>query len=308
VGPVAFVFPGQGSQKVGMARDLWEQAPAARAVLDTADAVLGFPLTRLMFEGPEEELTATENAQPAIVAHSAACLALLEAQGTTPTITAGHSLGEYAAVMAAGALPLEGTLSLVRQRGELMARAGRQLGGGMAAIIGLDTETIAAACARAEEVGTVVIANHNCPGQAVVSGETEAVSEVVRLAKEAGAKRAVPLRVSGAFHSPLMGDAVVEMRALLGAAPFRDAAVPVVSNVDAVPRRDAGAIREALARQITGAVLWEQSVRAIVEQGTNAFLEVGPGAVLAGLIRRIAPEAEVRSVGTVDEVKALPGR
>ena len=305
MGAVAFVFPGQGSQKAGMARDLWESAPAARAVLERADEVLGFPLTRLMFEGPEEELTATENAQPAIVAHSAACLALLEAKGLKPALTAGHSLGEYAAVAAAGALGFADTILLVRRRGELMARVGRQVGGTMAAIIGLDPPVVEEVCSRAQEVGSVVVANYNCPGQIVISGEAGAVSEAMRLAKEGGAKRAVPLRVSGAFHSPLMAPAAPEMRALLGAAPFTDAAVPVVSNVDATPRSDAEGIRDALARQITGSVLWEQSVRVMLDQGIDTFIEVGPGTVLSGLVRRIAPEAQVRCAGTAEEIAAL---
>ncbi len=302
MGAVAFVFPGQGSQRVGMARDLWESEPAARAVLERADEVLGFPLTRLMFEGPEEELTATENAQPAIVAHSAACFALLEAKGLKPALTAGHSLGEYAAVAAAGALGFSETIILVRRRGELMARVGREVGGSMAAIIGLDRPVVEEVCSRAQEVGTVVVANYNCPGQIVISGEADAVSEAMRLAKEAGAKRAVPLRVSGAFHSPLMALAAPEMRSLLDGAPFTGAAVPVVSNLDATPRSDAEGIREALARQITGSVLWEQSVRVMVDRGVTSFVEVGPGTVLCGLIRRIAPEAEVRSAGTAEEI------
>ena len=302
---VAFVFPGQGSQKVGMGRDLFERAPAARAVLLRADEALGLPLTRLMLDGPEEELTATENAQPAIVAHSAACLALLEAKGLEPAMTAGHSLGEYAAIMAAGGLTPEEAILLVRRRGELMARAGRQVGGAMAAIIGLDQDAVQAACLRAQEVGIVVVANHNCPGQVVISGEADAVVEALRLAKQAGARRAAPLRVSGGFHSPLMASAVPDMTRLLQAAPFRDAAVPVVSNVDATPRTDAAGLREALAKQITGSVLWEQGIRLMVAAGVDMFIEVGPGAVLSGLIRRIAPDAETRCAGTVDEIEAL---
>jgi len=288
-----------------MGRDLFERAPAARAVLERADEALGFPLTRWMFDGPEEELTATENAQPAIVAHSAACLALLEAKGLRPAMTAGHSLGEYAAVMAGGALATEEAVVLVRRRGELMARAGRQVGGAMAAIIGLDQDAVQAVCVRAQEVGTVVLANHNCPGQVVISGEADAVAEALRLAQEAGAKRAVPLRVSGGFHSPLMASAAPEMARLLEAAPLRDAAVPVVSNVDATPRTDAAGLREALAKQITGSVLWEQGIRVMADAGVDTFIEVGPGAVLSGLIRRIAPGAHIHCAGTVDEIEAL---
>ncbi len=302
MGRVAFVFPGQNSHYVGMGRDLWEAEPTARAVLEEADEILGLPLTKLMFEGPEDELTATQNQQPAIVAHSAACLAVLRERGVQPEVVAGHSLGEYSALIAAGALPTGATLELVRKRGELMAAAG---GGAMAAVLGLELPAVEEACERAREVGTVGVANHNCPGQLVITGETEAVAAAVELAKKAGAKRTVPLRVTGAFHSPLMEGAGRELRTILAGLAFEDAAVPLVSNVDAHARTEAGAIREALARQIVSPVMWEQSVRAIAAQGITTFIEVGPGAVLSGLIRRTVPEAETHYAGKAEQLRGL---
>ena len=298
----AFVFPGQNSHFVGMGRDLVEAAGAAARVLARADEVLGIPLTALMLDGPEAELTATHNQQPAIFAHSAACLALLKERGLQPQVLAGHSLGEYSAVAGAGCLGLEDALRLVRRRGELMARTS---GGAMAAVLGLEAAEVEAACLGAREVGWVGIANYNCPGQVVVTGEPDAVAKATELLQAAGAKRVVPLRVSGAFHSPLMQGASDELRPLLDAAVFGEAAVPLVSNVDARPRTSGAEIRAALARQMTGAVQWEASIRRMAADGVDRFVEVGPGKVLAGLIRRIAKDARVDSAGTVDEIAAL---
>jgi len=286
-----------------MGRDLWETEPVARAVLEGADEALGLPLTNLMAEGPQDELTATQNQQPAIVAHSAACLAVLQERGLQPAIVAGHSLGEYAALIGAGVLGTEAALRLVRKRGELMAAAGD---GAMAAILGLELAAVEAACEQAREVGTVAVANHNCPGQIVITGQSEAVASAVELAKAAGAQHAVPLRVSGAFHSRLMESAGRELRTVLEGVAFEDAAVPLVSNVDAQARTDAAGIREALARQISSPVMWEQSVRAIAAQGITTFIEVGPGAVLSGLIRRTVPEAETYRAGKADQLHGLP--
>jgi len=302
VGPMGFVFPGQGSHYVGMGQDLWESEPAARAVLQRGDDVLGFPLTRLMFEGPADELTATENQQPAIVAHSAACLAVLETNGLGPQVVAGHSLGEYSALIAARVLSADQALKLVRKRGELMARAE---GGAMAAILGADPQTVEDVCRASRKVGTVGIANHNCPGQLVITGEAEAVGVASQLAKEAGAKRVVPLRVTGAFHSPLMAEPGRQLRRVLDGVEFGEAAVPVVSNVDAQPHTAAGEIREGLARQIVSPVLWEQSISAVAAGGITTFIEVGPGAVLSGLIRRIVPEAQVYCAGKAEQLRAL---
>ena len=298
----AFVFPGQNSHFVGMGRDLWDSGGAARALLERADQVLGFSLSALMFEGPEEDLIATQNQQPAILTHSAACLAVLQQRGLQPQMVAGHSLGEYSALIAGGCLGFEDALRVVRRRGELMAAAG---GGAMAAVIGLDATVVEEACRRAEEVGFVGVANYNCPGQVVVTGQPEAVREASRLLQEAGAKRVLPLRVSGAFHSPLMASAAERLRPVLEAAPFRDARVPLVGNVDARPRTSGDEIRAALAEQITSPVLWELSVRRMAEAGIDTFIEVGPGKVVSGLIRRIAGEARAEPAGTVEAIQAL---
>ena len=302
MGPTGFVFPGQSSHYVGMGKDLWESEPAARAVLQRADEVLDFPLTRLMFEGPADELTATENQQPAIVAHSAACVAVLEAKGLRPEVVAGHSLGEYSALIAARVLPADQALKLVRKRGELMAQVD---GGAMAAVLGADLQSVEDMCRAARKVGTVGIANHNCPGQLVITGEAEAVGVASELAKEAGAKRVVPLRVTGAFHSPLMAEAGRQLRLVLEGVEFGDAAVPLVSNVDAQLHTVAGEIKEGLARQIVSPVLWEQSIRAVAARGIATFIEVGPGAVLSGLIRRTVPEAQTHCAGKAEQLRAL---
>ncbi|MGQ9732015.1 MAG: ACP S-malonyltransferase [Candidatus Zipacnadales bacterium] len=299
----AFVFPGQNSHSIGMGRDLWEYGGASRVVLERANAVLGFALTNLMFEGPEQELTATQNQQPAIFTHSAACLALIqEEQGLLPQFVAGHSLGEYTALLAAGCLEFEDALRLVRRRGELMADAG---GGAMAAIIGLEASVVEQACTRAREVGCVTIANHNCPGQFVITGEPIAVTRAGELLKEAGAKRVVPLRVSGAFHSPLMQGAAEQLTEALADFEFREARIPIISNVDAQPRTRGDEIRDMLAKQMVSPVLWETTVRRMAAEGITTFVEVGPGSILSGLIRRILPGARVEPAGTVAQVRAL---
>ncbi len=285
-----------------MGKDLYEDEPVARAILDRADEVLGFSLTSLMFDGPEEDLTATQNQQPAILAHSAACLVLLDAKGVTPAIVAGHSLGEYSALMAAGALGFEDALVLVRKRGELMSKAA---GGAMAAVLGPDLADVEAACETAREVGTVLVANHNCPGQLVISGEPDAVAEASRVLREGGAKRVIALRVSGAFHSPLMQSAADELRPVLNSAPFAEASVPLVSNVDATSRTDGGEIREALAQQMVSQVRWETCVRTMVDAGADTFIEVGPGKALSGMIRRIEKSAETVQAGTAESIASV---
>lgn len=302
---IAFVFPGQNSHYVGMGRDLYEAEGPGRRALAVAEDVLGAELLAVMFEGPEELLTRTENQQPAIVAHSMAALAELRAAGLTPDFVAGHSLGEYSAVAAADCLQLEEVLRLVRFRGELMARAGDQAAGAMAAVLGLETEGVADAVARAAEAGTVVVANYNSPGQVVISGEVEAVARARALCSAAGAKRVIPLDVSGAFHSPLMAPAAEPLIARLAQTDFAPAAVPVVSNIDAEPRRDPDAIRAALGRQMTGSVRWEQSVRRLIDEGVDTFVEVGPGTVLSKLIGRIDRTVTALNADTAADVAAV---
>jgi [acyl-carrier-protein] S-malonyltransferase len=298
---LAFLFPGQGSQFVGMAADLAEAYPLVADTLAEADEFLGreVALGRLMREGPAEALTATEVAQPAILTHSVAILRLLHEAGVAPAMVAGHSLGEYSAVLAAGALEFPEAVRLVRARGLVMAEAGAQAGGSMSAVLGLDDATVAQVVAEAQQVGTVVVANYNSPGQVVISGEAVAVRRAEELARAAGARGVMPLKVSGAFHSPLMAPAGERLRVLLEQTPLEDALVPLVSNVDATARQDAGEIRQALARQITGSVRWTESVRRMVDAGVEIFVEVGPGEVLTKLMKRIAPEAEVLSTSTV---------
>lgn len=302
---LAFIFPGQGSQYVGMGRDLYEGSAAARTVLDQLAAAVDFPLLPLMFEGPAEELTRTQNAQPALLAHAVAANALLRERHVVPDVVAGHSLGEYSAIAAAGCLPAAEAVRLVRLRGELMAEAGEEVGGAMAAVIGLETEAVRRVAQQAGEVGTLVVANLNAPGQVVISGEDAAVQAAAALMKEAGAKRVLPLNVSGAFHSPLMRPAAERLGEALAETQFVDAAVHVISNVDAVDRTEAASIKAALLRQLTGSVLWEDCVRRMVQTGVTTFVEVGPGKVLSGLVSRIAPEVTCHTTDKLANIETV---
>ncbi len=298
---IAFVFPGQGAQAVGMGADLYEARDEARRVFDAADEALGFELSRLCFEGPAEELTETQNAQPAILACSVACLRAVEAHGIHADVAAGHSLGEYTALVCAGALSLEQAVRLVRRRGELMAQA---RAGAMAAILGLGAEAVTAVCEQAGAQGVLVPANFNDPGQVVVSGEPAAVTAACELAKQAGARRTVPLPVSGAFHSPLMNEAGERMAEELSRAEIGDPAIPVIANVDAEPKTAATGVRAALAAQVTSSVRWQQSIERIIAGGGEAFAELGPGRALSGMIRRISPEAETHNVSDLTSLAA----
>jgi [acyl-carrier-protein] S-malonyltransferase len=258
-----------------------------------------------MFEGPAEALTETQNAQPALLAHSAAITAMLHEAGIKPDVVAGHSLGEYSALVAAKCLPAAEAARLVRLRGQLMAEAGRQVGGTMAAVIGLETEAVRRAAQEAGEVGTIVVANLNAPGQVVISGEEAAVAEASRLMHEAGARRVLPLNVSGAFHSPLMKPAAEKLGEVLAQTVFVDGSVHVISNVDAVDRTEAASIKAALLRQLQGSVLWEDCVRRMLQVGVTDFVEVGPGKVLAGLLKRIAPDVACHTTDTLAGVEAV---
>ena len=302
---LAFIFPGQGSQYVGMGKDLYEGSPVARCVLDEIAGAVDFPLLQLMFEGPAEELTKTEHAQPALLAHSLAVNALLRQAGVRPDVVAGHSLGEYSAVAAAGCLSAAAAAKLVRLRGELMAEAGQQVGGTMAAVIGLETEAVRRAAQEAGEVGTIVVANLNAPGQVVISGEEQAVAAAAELMKAAGARRVLPLNVSGAFHSPLMQPAAEKLGDALAQTEFAEAAVHVISNIDAVDRVEAASIKAALLRQLTGSVLWEDCVKRMVQTGVTTFVEVGPGKVLSGLVGRIALDVTCHTTDTVAGIQAV---
>jgi [acyl-carrier-protein] S-malonyltransferase len=296
--------PGQGSQKVGMGKDLAERFPVARDLFAAVDEALGVPLSRLMWEGPEEELTLTHNAQPAILAHSAAVWAVIGGKVGTPALAMGHSLGEYSAYVAAGALEATAAARLVRRRGELMLEAGKKRPGAMAAVLALDPALVVEACAEASQGGEVAVAaNLNEPGQTVISGDPAAVERAGEGCKARGAKRVIVLKVSGAFHSPLMTPAVAGLREALAAVPFRDPKCPVMANATAHPVSIASDASRLLADQLTSAVRWTESVRGAAAQVAGAtWLEIGPGAVLAGLLKKIVPGAAATTLGTADEV------
>ena len=307
---IVLLFPGQGSQKPGMGKDLVDAFPEARSVFEQADEVLNTPLSRLCFDGPAEELTLTHNAQPALLAHGAAVWAVARDRiGPRVRAAAGHSLGEFTAYHAAAALPLAGALRVVRRRGELMYESGVRQPGAMAAILGdlqLPIETVCDAATR--EAGLVVPANYNAPGQIVISGEVAGVERAMALAKEAGAKRAMRLNVSGAFHSPLMQSAESGLTEILAATEMRDPRFPVYANVDAQPVTTATTARERLVRQLTSPVRWTEEVQALASAYPDAlFVEMGPGTVLVGLVRKIAPSVKTASCGTVAEVEQLLG-
>ena len=303
----AFLFPGQGSQAPGMAADLAD-VPAARALLDQADDVLGFALTDLMFGDDPEALTPTEVTQPALYVHSLAASAALAARGVRPDVAAGHSLGEWSALAAVGAVSFADGLCAVRRRGELMAQAGDVRPGTMSAVLGLDAAALEAACREASQSGDgeVVPANYNDPGQIVISGDAGAVERAGALASEAGAKRVVPLPVSGAFHSPLMAFARDGLAATLDALEITAPRCPVVLNVTAEPTTDPDEIRQRLLDQLTAPVRWAQSLERMAADGATRFVEVGTGKVLSGLVRRtLGRDAETAQAGTAAEIEAL---
>ena len=305
---IGLLFPGQGSQAVGMGRDLAERFPAAREVFQAADEALGAPLTRLMWDGPADELTLTVNTQPALLTHSAAVWAVLRDQGLDVVCAAGHSLGEFSAYHAAGSLSFADAVRTVRLRGELMFRSGQARPGTMAAVLGLDDDIVDGVCRQASEEGSVVIAaNFNAPGQVVISGDVAAVERAGPMLVSAGAKKVAPLNVSGAFHSPLMAVAEAELSSQLDAVDFRDPAFPVISNVTAAPVNDALEARTLLVQQLTSAVRWTHCVRAMLGLGVSQFIEVGTGKVLTGMLKRIDPEASGRgiAVGSAADVEAF---
>ncbi|MCC6314317.1 MAG: ACP S-malonyltransferase [Thermomicrobiales bacterium] len=303
-GKVALVFPGQGSQFVGMGSVLYEQSAAARQVFDRADEILGFPLSRLCFDGPGAELEDTMNAQPAILTVSVAALEAIReraaAAGMTlqPSVVAGHSLGEFTALVAVGVMDFPAALEVVRERGRLMKEAGDERPGGMAAVIGLDRETLTDLCAEAEADGVITVANDNCPGQTVISGELGALQRAMDLAKAAGARRVARLGISIASHSPLMERASQQLGEALNRTPLRAPHAPVIANGTGQAMHTVEEIRQELAHHVERPVNWTRSVREMVEAGVTTFIEVGPGQVLSGLIRRI--EREATTLGLVD--------
>jgi len=303
---LALIFPGQGSQYVGMGQALADAHPRAAEVLARANEVLGFDLARLMREGPEDELTETRNAQPAIFVHSVAAFEAARDRLGPPAFGAGHSFGEFSAHVAAGTLAFDDALAAVRLRGELMFEAGRTRPGAMAAVLGVSDAAIEAACAKVT-AGICQPANFNSEGQVVISGDVAGVEEGTRLVKEAGAKRVIPLKVSGAFHSALMEPAVAPLRKRLEAMEFRAPRFQVVSNVTARPVTTAEEARELLVRQVTSPVRWAETVATMVAAGADRFVELGPGKVLATLNRRNAPNAATSYVGESADLAALAG-
>jgi len=294
---LAFIFPGQGSQVVGMGKALFDAFPEARAVFEEADATLGEDLSRLCFEGPEEALKLTANTQPAILTVSVAAHAVLAARlPTRPTLVAGHSLGEYSALVAAGALSLADAVRAVRARGTLMQQAVPAGVGAMAAVLGLPRAEVARICAEAAQGQVVSPANFNEPAQTVIAGHAEAVQRARTLLEAAGAKRVVPLEVSAPFHCALMAPVVAPLGQVLGRVTFRDPRPPVVSNVEAAPNAQGARITQLLLDQVTGSVRWVECVEAMVAQGVGTMVELGPGRVLGGLVRRIARQVTCLSV------------
>ncbi|MFC4810676.1 ACP S-malonyltransferase [Paenibacillus sp. GCM10023250] len=305
MGKTAFVFPGQGAQAVGMGQDIYEAIPVSRAVIDAADEALGFKLSELIFQGPEEKLKQTVNTQPALLAVSVAFLEALKDGPLKPDFVAGHSLGEYSALVAAGALSFADAVRTVRARGEFMEQAVPSGQGAMAAVLGAEREALAALCASVSAAtGAVELANVNCPGQIVVSGTAAGVQAVVERGKEAGAKRVIPLEVSGPFHSSLMKPAAARLNDVLANLAMQDASVPVIANVTARPATASADIRQLLEEQVYSPVLWEDSVRYLIEQGVDTFVEIGSGTVLAGLIKKIDKSVGIVSVNSLEALKA----
>ena len=302
---VAYIFPGQGAQTVGMGKDLYDNFDSVKLLFKQADEAVGFPLTKIFFEGPEEELKKTSNAQPALVAVSIACLKAAQEVGgknlPAPSYTAGHSLGEYTALAATSVIDFSTAVYLAKERGRLMYEAGLKTPGGMMAMIGIEEAVLAEIC---KETGTV-IANINSPSQLVISGALENIAKAGEMAKAKGAARAIPLQVSGAFHSPLMQPAVDGMTKILAKVTFKDPSVPIIANVTAQPLTHGSQIKDELLKQLCSSVQWQRSVEYMVHNGVGKFIEIGPGKVLAGLVKRINKESEMVNIGDANAVKGL---
>ncbi|MDR7076322.1 [acyl-carrier-protein] S-malonyltransferase [Neobacillus niacini] len=306
MGKIAFVFPGQGSQTVGMGKQLAEQYPEVMAYFNKADETLSSDLSRLIFEGPQEELTKTVNTQPALLTTSLAILERFRKSVIKPDFVAGHSLGEYTALVAAGALTFEDGVFAVRKRGEFMEGAVPNGEGSMAAILGFDRDSLFKVTAEVSESGfPVSLANLNCPGQIVISGSRKGVELAGEKAKEAGAKRAIPLEVSGPFHSSLMKPAAGQLREVLDELDMKDALIPVIANVSAKPMTTADEIKENLLEQLYSPVLWEDSIVKMIDLGVDTFIEIGPGKVLSGLIKKINRSVKTFSISDEESCQSV---
>ena len=305
MGKTGFLFPGQGSQIVGMGKDCHAQFPMVKTIYEQANAILGFNIGSVSFSGPEETLKQTQYTQPALFVHSAIIAGLLKEKGIEADAAAGHSLGEFSALAYCGGFSFEDGLKLVRERARLMQQAGDSQPGSMAAIIGLDAEDVMALCIEAQEHGIVQPANYNSPQQIVISGSIEGVNAAMESAKAKGAKRVIALPVSGAFHSPLMASAVDEFGLMLEKSKIRMVAIPVYANVTANPVSDADEIKTLLHHQLTHPVRWVETIQNMVRDGIDTFIEVGAGKVLSGLVKRIYRNAQTLQCGTVEELNAL---
>ena len=303
---IAFMFPGQGSQHAGMGKDLAENFPVARQIFEEANDALGVDLASLCFNGPEEDLKLTANTQPAILTTSIAALRVLETEiGIAPNCAAGHSLGEYSALVCAGALNFADAVRIVRQRGTFMQEAVPVGTGAMAAILGLDQETLERVCQDAAQGQVVSPANFNSAGQVVIAGNTEAVDRAMNLAKEHGAKRALPLPVSAPFHCSLMIPAGERLADVLAGIKIGDMTVPVISNVEATPNQDASRVCQLLVDQVSAPVLWEDTIACMINLEVERYIEIGPGKVLAGLVKRMAKDSTIQNVQNVSDIRVL---